>query len=188
MTTRTHYCHLKVMWLELGTNRLLYCYQVISNQEMNNWCLEQTVMRFIIVFNYLGGNNILPHVCTHTHSSHHTLFTHTHTQRGLTSLHDVCVEGHTRIALLLLAMGAFLMARTKDGWTCLMCAASNGHLQLAQILIAAGCDINSSTKVLELFEQNYSRLFHWLFCVSVFLSFPPDWTNSTSHSSMEGPC
>ena len=124
---------------------------------------------------------------THTHSSHHTLFTHTHTQRGLTSLHDVCVEGHTRIALLLLAIGAFLMARTKEGWTCLMCAASNGHLQLAQILIAAGCDINSSTKLLELFEHSKIIVGCSIDC-SVFPSFPPDWTNGTSHSSMEGPC
>ena len=71
----------------------------------------------------------------------------THTQRGLTPLHDACTEGHTKIALLLLAMGAYVMARTKDGWTCLMCACSNGHLQLAQIIIAAGCDVNSQTKV-----------------------------------------
>lgn len=70
-------------------------------------------------------------------------------QRGLTALHDACTEGHKHIALLLLAMGADVAAKTKDGWTCLMCACSNGHTQLAQLLIAAGCnhDINISTKV-----------------------------------------
>ena len=70
-------------------------------------------------------------------------------QRGLTALHDACTEGHKHIALLLLAMGADVAAKTKDGWTCLMCACSNGHTQLAQLLIAAVCDhdINISTKV-----------------------------------------
>lgn len=68
-------------------------------------------------------------------------------QRGLTALHDACAEGHKHIALLLLAMGADVAAKTKDGWTCLMCACSNGHTQLAQLLFAAGCDINISTKV-----------------------------------------
>ena len=68
-------------------------------------------------------------------------------QRGLTALHDVCSEGHTQIALLLLAMGGYVQARTKDGWTCLMCTCSNGHLQLAQIAIAAGGDANASTRV-----------------------------------------
>ena len=68
-------------------------------------------------------------------------------QRGLTALHDACTEGHTCLALLLLAVGANVSAMTKDGWTCLMCACSNGHAQLAQLLFAAGCDINISTKV-----------------------------------------
>ena len=68
-------------------------------------------------------------------------------QRGLTALHDASSEGHTNIALLLLSMGANVMAQTKDGWTCLMSAASNGHLQLARILMAAGCDIGAQTKV-----------------------------------------
>ena len=68
-------------------------------------------------------------------------------QRGLTALHDACTEGHTHIALLLLAMGADATVMTKDGWTCLMCACSNGHIQLVQFLSAAGCDINVGTKV-----------------------------------------
>ena len=70
-------------------------------------------------------------------------------QRGLTPLHDASGEGHTRVVLLLLAMGAYIHARTKEGWTCLMCACSNGHLQLAQLLMAAGSDLHSYTKVCE---------------------------------------
>lgn len=68
-------------------------------------------------------------------------------QRGLTALHDACTEGHTHIALLLIAMGADVTLRTKDGWTCLMCACSNNQAQLARLLFAAGCDINTHTKV-----------------------------------------
>lgn len=75
------------------------------------------------------------------------ILVHGYVQRGLTALHDACTEGHTHIALLLLAMGADVAAKTKDGWTCLMCACSNGHTQLAQLLYAAGCDFNLSTKV-----------------------------------------
>ena len=68
-------------------------------------------------------------------------------QRGLTALHDASTEGHTRVALLLVSMGANVLARTKDGWTCLMCACSNGHVQLAQLLLAAGCEANAVTSV-----------------------------------------
>ncbi len=73
-------------------------------------------------------------------------------QRGLTALHDACTEGHTRLALLLLSMGASVKTITKDGWSCLMCACSNGHLQLASILIAIGCEMNAATSVSFMFE------------------------------------
>ena len=62
-------------------------------------------------------------------------------------MHDASAEGHTRIALLLLAMGASIKTQTKDGWTCLMSACSNGHLQLAKIMVSVGCDVNIPTKV-----------------------------------------
>lgn len=69
-------------------------------------------------------------------------------------MHEACSEGHTHIVLLLLAMGADVLAMTKDGWTSLMCACSNGHAQLAQLLLAAGCDINVFTKVQSLIIEN----------------------------------
>ena len=69
------------------------------------------------------------------------------TQRGNTALHDASTEGHIHISLLLLALGASIIARTRDGLTCLMCACAGGHLQLAKLLLAAGCDLHTCNKV-----------------------------------------
>ena len=68
-------------------------------------------------------------------------------QRGNTALHDASTEGHIHITLLLLALGASVIARTRDGLTCLMCACAAGHLQLAKLLLAAGCDLHTCNKV-----------------------------------------
>jgi len=57
------------------------------------------------------------------------------------------MEGHARIVLLLLALGADITKRTKDGWTCLMSACSNGHYQMSSILISSGCSVDAETKV-----------------------------------------
>lgn len=68
-------------------------------------------------------------------------------QRGHTSLHESCQEGHTHLSLLLISLGASLHSRSRDGWTPLMCACSHGHHQLANILVTAGADINATTRV-----------------------------------------
>lgn len=68
-------------------------------------------------------------------------------QRGHTSLHESCQEGHTHLSLLLISLGASLHSRSREGWTPLMCACSHGHQQLASILVAAGADINATTRV-----------------------------------------
>lgn len=51
------------------------------------------------------------------------------------------------VVFLLLAMGAFLKARSKEGWTALMSASYNGHTDVAKVLIAAGLDVNATNKV-----------------------------------------
>ena len=53
-----------------------------------------------------------------------------------------------RVVFYLLAMGAYLKARSSEGWTALMSAAYNGHMEVAKVLIAAGLSINTTNKVL----------------------------------------
>ena len=78
-------------------------------------------------------------------------------QRGLTALHDASMEGHGRIVLLLLALGADITSCTKDGWTCLMSACSNGHYQMASILISTGSSIDAQTKVCSCTQEGSGR-------------------------------
>jgi ankyrin repeat protein len=68
-------------------------------------------------------------------------------QRGNTALHEASAEGHVHTTLLLLALGASVIVRSREGLTCLMSACAGGHLQMAKLLIAAGCDIHTSNKV-----------------------------------------
>ena len=68
-------------------------------------------------------------------------------QRGFTPLHEASGEGHVSVVFLLLAMGAYLKARSREGWTALMSACYNGHKDVVKVLIAAGLDINLFNKV-----------------------------------------
>lgn len=88
-------------------------------------------------------------------------------QRGFTPLHEASGEGHVRVVFYLLAMGAYLKARSSEGWTALMSAAYNGHVDVAKILIAAGLNVNATNKVRVYSYITHLPLFYPSFCISM---------------------
>ncbi|XP_004206369.1 uncharacterized protein LOC101235895 isoform X1 [Hydra vulgaris] len=69
---------------------------------------------------------------------------------GLTALQQAVLDGHTRMAVILLEGGADIEAKTSNGWTCLHIAAAIGDLDMLITLIGHCADLIALTKNEEL--------------------------------------
>ena len=63
--------------------------------------------------------------------------------RGAPALHVAAIHGHTRVAEVLLELGAQLDSRSADGATALHEAAFYGRLEIAELLISRGASIDA---------------------------------------------
>lgn len=67
-------------------------------------------------------------------------------KRQVTALHNAAAQGHKRIVLRLLELGANVNAADWHGVTPLLTAVHGGHFEIVQILLQAGADPNQRPK------------------------------------------